>query len=178
MDVSYETVRRWFLKFGEPVARNLRSSRPTPSDIWHLDEVVIVIRGKQYFLWRAVDSEGEVLDFLLQPKRNSKAALKLMRKLLKKQGFAPSRIVTDKLKSYHKAFRTLRLNSEHIDNKRSNNRAENSHLPIQRRERKMQKFKLPGSVQRFLNIYSATYNSFCLYSLVKVTGEIILETGK
>jgi len=130
LDISYETVRRWFQKFGAPIARNLISSRPTPNDIWHLDEMVIVMRGKRHFLWRAVDSEGEVLDFLVQPKRNSKTALKLMRKLLKKQGFAPSQIVTDKLKSYHKAFRILRLNSEHIDNKRSNNRAENSHLPV------------------------------------------------
>jgi len=124
--------------------------------------MVIVIRGKRYFLWRAVDSEGEVLDFLVQPRRNAKAALKLMRKLLKKQGFAPSRIVTDKLKSYHKAFRTLGLAAEHIDNKRFNNRAENSHLPVRQRERKMQRFKSPGSAQRFLNIHSATYNSFYL----------------
>ena len=88
LDISYETVRRWFLKFGEPIARNLRTSRPTPNDIWHLDEMVIVFRRKRYWLWRAVDSEGEVLDFLVQSERNAKAALKLMRKLLKKQGFA------------------------------------------------------------------------------------------
>ena len=119
LDISYETVRRWSLKIGEPIARNLRSSRPTPNDIWHLDEMVIVIRGKRHFLWRAVDSEGEVLDFLVQPKRNAKAALKLMRKLLKKRGYAPTQIVTDKLKSYRKAFRTLGLNAEHTDNKRS-----------------------------------------------------------
>jgi len=160
LDISYETVRRWFLKFGEPIARNLRSIRPTPNDIWHLDEMVIVIRGKRYWLWRAVDSEGEVLDFLVQSKRNTKSALKLMRKLLKKRGFAPTQIVTDKLKSYHKAFRTLGLTAEHIDNKRSNNRAKNSHLPVRRRERKMQKFKSPGSAERFLNIHSATYNTF------------------
>tara|TARA_R110002074_G_scaffold281401_2_gene452739 strand:- start:293 stop:751 length:459 start_codon:yes stop_codon:yes gene_type:complete len=122
--------------------------------------MVIVIRGKRHWLWRAVDNEGEVLDFLVQSKRNTKAALKLMRKLLKKQGFAPTQIVTDKLKSYHKAFRTLSLTTEHIDSKRSNNRAENSHLPVRRRERKMQKFKSPGSAQRFLNIQSATYNNF------------------
>jgi putative transposase len=121
LDISYETVRRWLLKFGEPIARNLRSSRPTPSDIWHLDEMVIVIRGERHFLWRAIDNEGEVLDFLLQPKRNTKAALKLMRKLLKKQGYAPTQIVTDKLKSYHNAFRSLGLAAETIDNKRSNN---------------------------------------------------------
>jgi len=160
LDISYETVRRWFLKFGTPIAQNLRSTRPTPYDIWHLDEMVIVIRGKRHWFWRAVDNEGEVLDFLVQSKRNTKAALKLMRKLLKKQGFAPRQIVTDKLKSYHKAFRTLGLTSEHIDNKRSNNRAESSHLPVRQRERKMQRFKSPGSAQRFLNIHSATYNNF------------------
>jgi len=162
LNISYETVQRWFLKFGVPIAQNLTFSRPTPSDIWHRDEMVIVIRGKRHFLWRAVDSEGEALDFLVQPSRNAKAALKLMRTLLKKQGFAPTQIVTDKLKSYHKAFQTLHLNAEHIDNKRSNNRAENSHLPVRRRERKMQKFKSPGSAQRFLNIHSATYNNFYL----------------
>ena len=160
LDISYETARRWFLKFGAPISRNLRRTRPTPSDYWHLDEMIIVIRGKRHYLWRAVDNEGEVLDFLVQPKRNAKAALKLMRKLLKKQGWAPKRIVTDKLRSYHVAFRTLNLTAEHIDNKRSNNRAENSHQPVRRRERKMQRFKSPGSAQRFLNIQSATYNTF------------------
>ncbi|MBL4807539.1 MAG: IS6 family transposase [Rhodobacteraceae bacterium] len=160
VDISYETVRCWFLKFGELIARNLRSSRPTPNDVWHLDEMVIVIRGKRPWLWRAVDSEGEVLDFLVQSKRNTKSALKLMRKLLKKQGFAPTRILTDKLKSYHKAFRILGMTAEHIDHKRSNNRAKNSHLPVRRRERKIQKFKSPGSAQKFLNIHSTTYNNF------------------
>ncbi len=160
LDISYETVRRWFLKFGAPIARNLRHMRPTPSDYWHLDEMVIVIRRRRHWLWRAVDNEGEVLDFLVQSKRNSKAALKLMRKLLKKHGWAPTRITTDKLKSYHVAFRTLGLTAEHIDEKRANNRAENSHQPVRRRERKQQRFKLPGSAQRFLNIQSSVYNTF------------------
>jgi putative transposase len=122
--------------------------------------MVIVIRGRRHWLWRAVDNEGEVLDFLVQPKRNARAALKLMRKLLKKQGWAPTRITTDKLRSYHVAFRTLCLTAEHIDNKRANNRAENSHQPVRRRERKQQRFKSPGSAQRFLNIHSAVYNTF------------------
>lgn len=81
LDISYETVRRWFHKFGGPIARNLRRTRPTPSDVWHLDEIAIVIRDKRYWLWRAVDNEGELLDFLVQPKRNARAALKLIRKL-------------------------------------------------------------------------------------------------
>ena len=123
MDISYETVRRWFLKFGAQIARNLRHMRPTPSDYWHLDEMVIVIRGRRHWLWRAVDNEGEVLDFLVQSKRNARAALKLVRKLLKKHGWVPKRITTDKLRSYHVAIRTLGLTAEHIDNKCANNRA-------------------------------------------------------
>ena len=91
--------------------------RPTPSDYLHLDEMVIVIRGRRHWLWRAVDNEGEVLDFLVQSKRNARAALKLMRKLLKKHGWVPKRITTDKLRSYHVAIRTLGLTAEHIDNK-------------------------------------------------------------
>ena len=162
LDFSYETVRRWFHKFGAQIARNLRRTRQTPSDYWHLDEMAIVIRGKRHWLWRAVDNEGEILDFLVQPKRNARAALKLMRNLLKKQGWAPTRIMTDKLRSYHVAFRGLDLSAEHTDKKRANNRAENSHQPIRRRERKMQKFKSPGSAQKFLNIQSATYNTFYL----------------
>ena len=160
LDISYESVRRWFLKFGAPIAQNLRRSRPPPSDFWHLDEMVIVIRGRQHWLWRAIDNEGEVLDFLVQSRRNAKAALNLIRKLLKKQGWAPTRITTDKLRSYHVAFRTLGLTAEHIDNKRANNRAENSHQPVRRRERKQQRFKSPGPAQRFLNIQSSVYNTF------------------
>jgi putative transposase len=160
LDISYETVRRWFLKFGAQIARNLRRKRPTPSDHWHLDEMVIVIRGKRHWLWRVVDNEGEVLEFLVQPRRNAKAALKLMRRLLKKQGCPPTRIVTDKLRSYHVAFRTLGLTAEHIDDKRANNRAENSHQAVRRRECKQQRFKSPGSAQRFLNVQSAVYNTF------------------
>jgi transposase-like protein len=160
LDISYETVRRWFLKFGPPITDNLRKVRPKPSDHWHLDEMVIVIRRKRYWLWRAVDNEGEVLDFLVQSRRNARAAKKLMKKLLKKQGFAPSRIVTDKLRSYPAAFRAMGLVAEHDRGLRANNRAENSHQPVRRRERKLQRFKSPGSAQRFLNIHSATYNTF------------------
>ena len=92
LDISYESVRRWFLKFGAPIAQNLRHMRPIPNGYWHLDEMVIVIRGQRYWLWRAIDNGGEVLDFLVQSKRNAKAALKLMRKLLKKQGWTPPRV--------------------------------------------------------------------------------------
>ena len=162
LDISYESVRRWFLKFGAPIAQNLRHMRPIPNGYWHLDEMVIVICGQRYWLWRAIDNEGEVLDFLAQSKRNTKAALKLMRKLLKKQGWTPTRITTDKLRSYHVAIRILGLTAQHIDNKRANNRAENSHQPVRRRERKQQRFKSSGSAQRFLNIQAAVYNTFYL----------------
>ncbi len=141
VDVSYETVRRWFLKFGRSIAANIRCSRPRPSDHWHLDEMVITIRGDRYWLWRAVDNEGEVLDFLVQRRRDTKVAMKLTLKRLKKYGFAPTRIVTDHLRSYPAAFRAMRLTADHDRGLRANNRAENSHQPVRRRERKQQRFK-------------------------------------
>lgn len=160
LDVSYETVRRWVLKFGPRYAKRIRRTRPRPDDRWHLDEMVVVIRGRRYWLWRAVDSEGEVLDFLVQSRRGRKAAVRLIRKLLKRQGFAPSAIVTDKLRSYGAAIRDLHLSAHHEQGLRKNNRAENSHQPIRRREHKMQRFKSPASTQRFLNIHAAVYNLF------------------
>ena len=146
IETSYETVRRWVLKFGPLFARNLRRIRPKPTGRW---EMVVSIQGKSMYLWRAVDSEGEVLDLLVQPRRDTKAALRLMRKLLKKQGFAPDQLVTDKLGSYGAARRELRLSAHHEQSLRKNNRAENSHQPIRRRERKQQRFKSAGSAQRF-----------------------------
>src|SRR5437764_4479242 len=138
LEVSYETVRRWVLKFGSRIARRLRRSRPRPTDRWHLDEMVVRIAGRQMYLWRAVDHEGEVLDMLVQRRRDKHAALRLMRKLLRKQGFAPKLLTTDKLGSYGSAFRHLRLSCRHEQGLRANNRAENSHQPVRRRERKMQ----------------------------------------
>jgi putative transposase len=158
--VSYETARRWFLKFGPTIAANLRRLRPRTSDHWHLDEMVVRINGKKHWLWRAVDNEGEELDFLVQTRRNAKAAKKPMKKLLKKLGFAPTRVVTDKLASYPAAFKAIGLSAEHDRGLRANNRAENSHLPTRRRERKQQSFKSPGSAQRFLSVHAATFNTF------------------
>ena len=160
LEVSYETVRRWVLKFGHSYARRLRRFRPRLDDRWHLDEIFVTIRGKQMYLWRAVDAEGEVLDFLIQSKRDKPAALKLMRKLLRKHGISPTAIVTDKLPSYGAALRELGLSRRHETGGRKNNRAENSHQPVRRRERKMQRFKSAGSAQRFLSIHAAVYNHF------------------
>src|SRR6201987_2947289 len=160
LDVSFETIRRWVLKFGPVFARRLRCSRPNPTARWHLDEMVMRIAGETVYLWRAVDHEGEVLDVLVQRRRDKAAALKLMRKLLKKQGFAPAVVVTDKLRSYGAAFAELGLTACHEQGLRANNRAENSHQPGRRRERKMQRFKSPGSAQRFLSVHAAVHNTF------------------
>ena len=146
----YETVRCWVLKFGPVIARRQRQCRPRPSNRWHLDEMVVRIAGERMYLWRAVDHEGEVLDMLVQRRRDDRAALRLMRKLLKKQGFAPKLPVTDKLRSYVCAFRRLRFTCLHDQGLRQNNRAENSHQPVRRRERKMQPFKSARSARRFL----------------------------
>ena len=144
LDLSYESVRSWVLKFGPAIARGLRRCRPRPSDRWHLDEMVVRIAGKHMYLWRAVDHEGEVLEILVQRRRDRSAAVKLMRKLLRKQGFAPTRVTTDKLRSYGAAFRHLGLSCHHEQGLRENNRAENSHQVVRRRERKMQRFKSAG----------------------------------
>jgi putative transposase len=162
IETSYETVRRWVSKFGPLFARNLRRLRPRPTGTWHLDEMVVSIQGRRMYLWRAVDSEGEVLDLLVQPKRDTAAALRLMRKLLRKQGFAPDQLVTDKLGSYSAARRDLGLAARHEQGLRKNNRAENSHQVVRRRERKQQRFKSPGSAQRFLSMHSAVHNTFNL----------------
>src|SRR6266403_2532019 len=162
LDISYETVRRWVLKFGPAIARRLRQRRPRPSNRWHLDEMVVRIAGKRMYLWRAVDHEGEVLDLLVQSRRDGRAALRLMRKLLKKQGFVPKLLVTDKLRSYASVFRRLRLTCRHEQGLRKNNRAENSHQVVRRRECKLQRFKSARSAQRFLSMHAAVHNTFNL----------------
>ena len=162
IEISYETVRRWVLKFGPMFARNLRRLRPRPTGRWHLDEMVVSIQGRRMYLWRAVDSEGEVLDLLVHARRDTKAALRLMRKLLKKWGYAPDVLVTDRLGSYGAARRELGMYARHEQGLRKNNRAENSHQPVRRREWKMQRFKSPGSAQRFLSVHAAVHNTFSL----------------
>ncbi len=159
--VTYESVRRWVLTFGPAIAGRLRARRPRPHGRWHLDEMAARIGGKLMYLWRAVDAEGEVLDVLVQAKRDTRAARKLMRKLLKRQAMVPDEWVTDKNPAYGAALRTLTLTrAPHTRRKRANNRAESSHVPVRRRERKLQGFKSPRSAQRFVSLHAATYNLF------------------
>ena len=159
--VAYESIRLWVLTFGPAIARRLRARRPKPHGRWHLDEMAVRIGGKLMYLWRAVDGEGEVLDVLVQAKRDTRAAQKLMRKLLKRQGTAPDEWVTDKNPAYGAALRKLKLTrAPHTRRKRANNRAESSHVPVRRRERKLQGFKSPRSAQRFLAMHASTYNLF------------------
>ncbi len=161
VDVSYETIRCWTIKFGPQFARALKRRRPAPSPRWHLDEMVCNVRGKRMYLWRAVDDEGEVLDLVMQRHRDTEAALKLLKRLLRNQPIAPTAIVTDRLKSYGSALAELGLSGIHHDGKkRENNRAENSHLPIRRRERQQLGFKSQASAQRFLTGHAAVYNTF------------------
>ncbi|ANY84098.1 transposase (plasmid) [Microvirga ossetica] len=158
--VSYETIRRWGKKFGSAYARHLRRKPPRPNDIWHLDEVVISIAGKKHWLWRAVDQDGYVLDEIVQCRRNTKAAKHLLTRLMKKQGMAPNRIITDKLASYGAARRQVMPGVEHRSHKGLTNRAENSHLPLRKRERMLQGFRSAGGLQRFTSVFSAVRNLF------------------
>ena len=147
--VSYETVRRWVNHFGPMIAAKLRKRRPKPYTTWHLDEVYLKIDGRMVYLWRAVDAEGEVLDVLVQAKRNKRAALKLMRKLLKKYGFVPDKLVTDDLRSYAAAAGQLGIAKRHERGQWRNNQPENSHQPTRRRERKMQGFRVRVQPKNF-----------------------------
>ena len=160
IEVSHETVRQWAMKFGESFAKQIRRRLPAPGDKWHLDEVAISIAGRKHWLWRAVDQHGAVLDILVQSRRNAKAAKRLLRKLLKKQGMAPRVMITDKLASYAAAKRTVMPSVEHRQHKGLNNRAENSHQPTRRRERIMKRFKSAGQAQRFLSVHDQVANLF------------------
>jgi len=142
VDVSYETVRAWTLKFRPKIAANLRRRKLPPAPRWDLDELVSKIGGKRVWIWRAVDDEGEVMDMVVQKQRDTSAALLLLRQLMKNQNVEPQRIATDGLCSYGAALEQLGLGDRHRRGRlRDNDRAENSHLPIRRREQKMQGFK-------------------------------------
>jgi putative transposase len=159
--VSHQTVRLWAEKFGRTFANEIRRrSSGRLGDKWHLDEAVVSIRGKKHWLWRAVDQDGFVLEVLVQSRRNAKAAKRLMRKLLKSQGRAPRVMITDKLRSYDAAKRKTMPGVEHRSHKGLNNRAENSHQPVRRRERIMKRFKSPRHLQCFVSIHDPIANLF------------------
>ncbi|WP_443080228.1 IS6 family transposase [Streptomyces sp. P9-A2] len=152
--VSYETIRRWCLKFGQSYANALRRRRPRPGDKWHLDEVFVKINGVRHYLWRAVDQDGNVLDILVQNRRNKAAARRFFRRLLKTTRAVPRVLVTDKFRSYGAAHREVMPSVEHRSHKGLNNRAENSHQPTRQREGAMKGFRSVGGAQRFLAAFS------------------------
>src|SRR5438309_5832708 len=158
--VTYEAIRKWCRKFGQQYANQLRHRRPRPGDKWHLDEVVLTIHGERHYLWRAVDQDGNVLDILVQSRRNKRATKKFFRKLLKGLQYLPRVIITDKLRSYGAAKREILPGVEHRQHKGLNNRAENSHQPTRLREKIMRRFKSQGQAQRFLSAHGPIRQHF------------------
>jgi putative transposase len=164
IDVSYETVRAWWNRFGPVFAAEIRKARSvsfhsSPQWRWHLDEVFVRINGEVHYLWRAVDHEGEVLEAFVTKRRDRKAALKFLKKALKKYG-NPKVIVTDKLRSYGAAMKVIGNRARQETGRWLNNRAENSHQPFRRRERAMIKFRSTKSLQKFISIHSSVHNHF------------------
>ena len=162
IEVSRESIRLWCNKFGPKFAQRLRRAHQGYGDTFFLDEVFVKIQGKQLYLWRAVDQDGEVVDVLLQARRDVKAAKRFFRRLLKHHGDEPRKIVTDKLRSYGVAHRELIPEAIHDASQYSNNRAELSHQSTRVRERGMRRFKSRGQPQRFLAVHAAVYNLFNL----------------
>ena len=158
--VSYETIRQWCEKFGPGYAARLKRRQGRLGDTWHLDEVFVTIRGRRQYLWRAVDQDGDLVDILVQPRRNRRAAEKFFRKLLQGQGCEPRRLVTDKLRSYAAAHRVVLPSVIHDTSQYANNRAEVSHQPTRRRERQMQRFKSAAQAQRFFAVHGLVANLF------------------
>ncbi|MBL3670776.1 IS6 family transposase [Streptomyces sp. M2CJ-2] len=154
IEVSYETIHQWARRFGFAYANALRRRRPKPGDTWHLDEIFVKIQGRQRYLWRALDADGTVLDILVQSKRDTAAARRFFRKLMKKTRSVPRVVVTDKLRSYGAAHREVMPSVEHRSHKGLNNRAENSHQPTRQRERAMKGFRSVGGAQQFLAAFS------------------------
>ena len=159
--MTHETIRQWCQKFGQTFANQLRHRRVRPGDKWHLDEVFLKINGKTHYLWRAVDQDGNVLDVLVQSRRNKAAAKKFFRKLLRGCEYVPWVLVTDKLGSYGAAKREILPGVEHRQSRYLNNRAENSHQPTRKRERVMQRFQSAGHAQRFLSAFGLIREHFC-----------------
>ncbi|VUX56329.1 transposase (fragment), partial [uncultured Woeseiaceae bacterium] len=160
--VSYESIRLWCIKFGPKYVRRLRRRHPGYGDSFFIDEVFVKIQGRQHYLWRAVDQDGEVVDVFLQRRRDGKAAKRFFKRLLRTSGSEPKRIVTDKLRSYGVAQRELVPDTIHDTSQYANNRAELSHQPTRVRERGMRRFKSMHQAQRFLSTHAAVYNLFNL----------------
>ena len=160
--VSYESIRLWCIKFGPKYARRLRRRHPGSGDSFFIDEVFVKIQGRQHYLWRAVDQDGEVVDVFLRRRRDGKAAKRFFKRLLRTSGSEPRRIVTDKLRSYGVAQRELVPDTIHDTSQYANNRAELSHQPTRVRERGMRRFKSTHQAQRFLSRHAAVYNLFNL----------------
>lgn len=150
--VSREAIRLWVNRFGAQFAACIRRDRPRVSDKWHLDEVVIVINGVNHWLWRAIDADGDVLDILVQPRRNAKAARRFLKRLIARFG-EPRVVVSDKLRSYARPIRDLAPNADHRAHKGLNNRIEGAHRSTRKREKIMGRFKSPRQAQRFLSAH-------------------------
>ena len=160
--VSYESIRLWCNKFGLKYVRRLRKKHQGYGDTFFIDEVFVKIDGRQYYLWRAVDQDGEIVDIFLQRRRDGKAAKRFFKRLLKNNRGEPRKIVTDKLRSYGVAHRELIPDTIHDTTQYANNRAELSHQPTRVRERGMRRFKSTQQAQRFLTVHAAAYNLFNL----------------
>jgi len=160
ISVSYEAIRFWCLKFGPQYARSIQRKQGKLGDTWYVDEVFVKIQGEQFYLWRAVDQDGDTLDILVTRKRNKSAAKRFFRKVLKIQGEVPWRLVTDKLKSYPAAHREVFPSVEHRTGQYENNRAEVSHQPTREQERQMRRFKSIAQAQRFLAVHGQIQNLF------------------
>ncbi len=160
--VSYEAIRLWCNKFGLKYVRRLKKKHQGYGDTFFIDEVFVRIDGKQHYLWRAVDQDGEIVDVFLQRRRDGKAAKRFFKRLLKAHRMEPRKIVTDKLRSYGVAHRELIPDTIHDTSQYANNRAELSHQPTRVRERVMRRFKSTQQAQRFLTVHAAVYNLFNL----------------
>ncbi len=159
--VSYETIRSWCNKFVPVYARSIKKCRGSLGDTWYLDEVYIVtVRGERRYLWRAVDQDGDVLDILMQKRKDKQAAVRFFKKLMKRQGRSAREIITDKLPSYGAARKAIMPTSMHRHDRYANNRAEVSHEHTRAQERQMRRFKSPGQAQRFLAVHSQVHNLF------------------
>ena len=158
--VTYETIRHWCQTFGPAYARRLRRRRGRMGDRWYLDELFVNIQGRRQYLWRAVDQDGDVIDILVQPRRDRQAAARFFHKLLKGQGREPHRLITDKLRSYSAAHGTVMPSVTHSTQQYENNRAEVSHQPTRQRERQMRRFKSVKHAQRFLSVHGLVQNLF------------------